>query len=269
MIYDKENLEVIELGILNILEKVKNEEKKILIKYNENDIDNNNFLNNLKNLIENFNKNNNNLHQITFLENQELLRERIKHLNKYNILFDLSLKIPKEYKINLEYLSQEFNYEFKNHLFNFFEKENIFDLLKYKLENIEKINIRNFSSKFFYSDFLTKKQYPLNPKILEILNDNNLPKNDIKNIRDFNNNKITLNEKRNFLEKKYGEKFNIDLLIDLIKANPKLRYNLYRNFLKKNSGKLLGDKDLKITMLTGEEGYIDFILTPPLKQREE
>ena len=59
------------------------------------------------------------------------------------------------------------------------------------------------------------------------------------------------------------------MLIELVKANPKIRYKIFKRFLEKNSNFILGEKDLKITMLTGEKGYVDFILIPPLKQREE
>jgi hypothetical protein len=256
MIYDNDNLDYIESGIINFLEKIKFEKKIILIKYKKTEILNK-LIEDLKIKLEKNSYLNN--HQINFIENEELEKSKNSNYGKYNLVFDLLLENPKDYKKNLVYLNKSFNYEFKNHLINFYDKENAFNFFKYKLENLEKINIQNICSKYFYSIFLSSKQYQLNTNIRNLLNgiDNN------------NNNNKNIKEKKKELINKYGKNINIDILIDLIGANKEFRYKIFKNFLDKNSNYILGEKDLKISMLTGEKGYIDFILIPPIKQREE
>ena len=64
-------------------------------------------------------------HQIDFFENEELETMKNSLCRKYNLVFDLLLKNPKDHRQNFYYLNDNFNYEFKNQIINFFDKENI------------------------------------------------------------------------------------------------------------------------------------------------
>lgn len=141
----------------------------------------------------------------------------------------------------------------------------IFDVFKIKLSHLNTINIVNISSNYYSNIFFSSNKIPLHGKLKKYFEGK-----PVINIEANNSNSdlIGIKEKKDELFKKYNKNLIIEL-VELIKNNNDLKLFIFRKFISEKQHLVWKDKDTNVSLMNGKKGYINVVMIPPTKQREE
>ena len=241
MIYNEAFPDIVEKSIINILNHIKNKKKKIIFL-----IQDSKTLTNLKINLENLISNNkyNNEIQIKFFKDKDSLLH-----NEYDIIIELPILSFVDFFSNRKFLNDKFNYSEKSQVFSFVNSTNSYDLYKFKLETLNNVKITNLASNYFYNLYLDKV-IPIKEKLDDFINEK-FDKDNLKEIH---------------------EKFphlKCDQLLEYIKSNEHIKKKIFFEFMKKFTQETKENKDSAVSLTNGKKGYVNLMLIPPIKQREE
>ncbi len=256
MIYNNNELDIIEKSFVNILNHIKNDSKKILLIINETQLN--------INLKREITKITNNLKRGNIVDICLDIDLRNVKENNYNVIIELPFINLNESNMNKKYFYQDFNFGYKNQYFSFVNFFQIFEIFKMKLQNMSKIRIVNIASNYYSNLFFNTEKTLLHEKISEYFNNIHTVKENSLGKKDT----ISIKTKKEELFEKYGKQ-TIEELVELLKNNSDIKEKLFYKFILNNEKDLFQKEKLNVSLINGKKGYITVKLIPPMKQREE